>query len=466
MLYENDRQYKLAAPDVDELLRLFDDVFPRNSFGTTPEIDAAMDRIFELLAPLAPLRKNSNVKALWLRIPRGTIEDYASFPEMKEYGEVETYEEFEALWRMEYPEETVWYELVVMESHDPDGVLSYRSISLGNRTVFAARLDRDRKRESNDNEETVVKLCSLILPAIGESMARLRAGTYNEMVRSSLPYWFRTGVIKRSNLWKYDPEEKKQAYDGLSKDAVRKLKELIEAGANDIDRIGRLREFTANDFFRACRLGYESIGEDCDGFTLPELYMHYSDGRDEGLTGYGHGLNAGPGIEFDSPAARDEWFFNRTQHGGHPWEVVPGGSSTHVELYVWHDKRDLEWDFSAGEITRDEYEKRIASAGYYFLIAGMHRPFEAVSFYLALSAAGLPVFLSDADAMLARFDGSDLVGIVPHHIFPRYCEDWFPESYGEIIDFMHVYDEEMALYGEAIQWLPPEEAEWREPQDR
>ena len=61
--------------------------------------------------------------------------------------------------------------------------------------------------------------------------------------------------------------------------------------------------------------------------------MHYADGRDEGLTGQGHGLNAGPGIDFDSPAAWNDWYFG-TRGGGHPWEVVPGGNSTHVELYV------------------------------------------------------------------------------------------------------------------------------------
>ena len=57
------------------------------------------------------------------------------------------------------------------------------------------------------------------------------------------------------------------------------------------------------------------------------------------------------------------------------------------------------------------------------------------------------------------FDGSDFVGIVPHHTIPKYCEGMFPEKYGKVIDFMHVYDEEMVKYKDDIEWLPEDEAE-------
>ena len=66
--------------------------------------------------------------------------------------------------------------------------------------------------------------------------------------------------------------------------------------------------------------------------------------------------------------------------------------------------------------------------------------------------------LGDADEILARFDGSDYVGIVPHHIIPKYCEGMFPSSYGRVIDFMHVFDEDMEIIDDAIEWLPVTEA--------
>jgi hypothetical protein len=123
-----------------------------------------------------------------------------------------------------------------------------------------------------------------------------------------------------------------------------------------------------------------------------------------------------------------------------------------------HDRRDLDFKYRAGKISEDVYQARIRSSGYFFLIGGKHRAAEAVRFYTALSAAGLPVLLSDAEDIMTRFDGTGYVGIVPHSVPTRYCEELFPEKYGDIIDFMHVYREEMKKFGDAIEWLPEEEA--------
>ena len=212
-----------------------------------------------------------------------------------------------------------------------------------------------------------------------------------------------------------------------------------------------------DDFFNACKLGYEVIGKDCGGYSLSELYLRYADGRDEGLTGKGHGLNAGPGIQFDDPKAWNEWYFNRKQHSGHPWEVVPGGNSTHMELYVINDIGHLDFNLRLGKITEEEYEGRLKNAGYYFEINGIHRPFESVNFYLTLAENGLPVVIDDADELVNGFRGSDYVGIVPHHVIPRYCESLFPKEYGRIFDFIHVYKDEDKWYN-SVTWLSEEPA--------
>ncbi len=75
-----------------------------------------------------------------------------------------------------------------------------------------------------------------------------------------------------------------------------------------------------------------------------------------------------------------------------------------------------------------------------------------------LSAAGLPVVLEDAEEILARFEGSDYIGIVPHHVIPKYCEGMFPSQYGHVIDFIHVYDEDLETIGDSIEWLLEPEA--------
>ena len=459
MSHKDDRQYKLVAPDVNRLLMFFDQGH-LNPFSSTPALLAAAEKLFGILDSLAPLKTNNEAKAIWLRIPRGTIENYDSFEDMKVWEEVETIEEYNARWLEDYPEEYCWYRLVTVQSFERDGTLRFYGVSLGNKTVISATTEEGSfyDRIYPDAEKAAVELCSLITPAVQESMALLKSGQYNALVSSSLPYQFRTGVIRRSDVWEAEPESKKFDYDGLSENSVTVFKKLIRSGINDESRIGRIIDFTANDFFRACKIGYESIGRDCDGYSLSELYMRYSDGRDEGLTGKGHGLNAGPGIDFDSPSAWDEWYFDQNRNGGHPWEVVPGGNSTHVNLYVKNDRQPLEWDLRFGKITEEAFNKRIKQAGYYFAIAGIQRQYEAVSFYISLSAAGLPVIIHDAEALLARFEATDYIGIVPHHRSTSYCHELFPANYGRIIDFRHVYKEDDAWFYK-IEWLPEEEAE-------
>lgn len=390
-------KYKLVAPDMDRLLRFFDRGH-LNPSGIRPKLDKAMKPIFKALAPVAPLKSNDEVKAIWVQIPRGDISDYDSFEDLKKCGEVKTYKEYEKLWREDYPDEVKWYRLVIVEGKNREGKVDFKTVSFGSKTIISAIMDE--KGVETFSDDAAVALCKLLVPAAKKSVELLKSDEYNKMVSSSLPYQFRIGVIKRSDVWKREPNFKNNDFDGLSKKTIDAFRNLLSSGTNDKSKIGRIKEFTANDFFKACAIGYKACKYKTDGMSPAELYLKYA---------YG---------------------------GGHPWEVVRGGNSTHVSLYVMHDK----------------------NTGWYFEVAGKHRPFESVSFYTALSAAGLPVFLCDAKEILAGFDGSDYVGIVPHSVIPKYCEEMFPDTYGRIIDFMHVYDEEFKKYGKGIIWLPEDEA--------
>lgn len=68
------------------------------------------------------------------------------------------------------------------------------------------------------------------------------------------------------------------------------------------------------------------------------------------------------------------------------------------------------------------------------------------------------MYLHDADEILARYEGTDYIGIVPHRTIPKYCEDMFPDEYGRVIDFMHFYSDEKDLLP-YVTWLPEEKAE-------
>ena len=92
------------APTIDRILRWFDRGH-LNPSVPTERIKAAMEPLFAVLTPLAPLKSNNEAKAIWIRIPRGDISDYDSYEDLLEYGEVDTYEEYQSRWREEYPDE-------------------------------------------------------------------------------------------------------------------------------------------------------------------------------------------------------------------------------------------------------------------------------------------------------------------------------------------------------------------------
>ena len=442
---------RMVAPVVDRLLNYFERSH-MNPSVPSEQVKEAMELLFSVLKPLMPLAENEEAKQLWLRIPRGTIDDYDCYEELLEWDEVKNRDEYEQRWLQEYPDEYVWYSLVIAECLEHDGFIRYRGISLGDNSIISAHMQSKTPPDIHMSDDAAIQLCSLIIPAVKESLCLLREGTYNKLVETSLPYKFRTGVIKRSVMNEHDPDMIEYVRDGIQPEILDQFRQYLRAGKNDETKIHRLSSMTANDFFHACSLGYKACGFDVKDQTEVDQYFAFGDGRDEGLTGRGHGLNASPGIDFNDSNAWDQWYFHREQHGGYPWEVVAGGNSTHVDLFVCHDRWELEWQVKRGKITREEADAH--SCGYYFEVNGKYRPKEVIQFYVALKAEGLPVILRDAEEILARFDATDYVGIVPHHIATRYCEHRFPQEYGHIIDFMHVYEEEMEQYGEQIKWLP------------
>ena len=455
-----EEKYKLIAPDVNRLISCYSHEI-QNPEQPSATLVEAMDPLFIAMEDLAPSRENDEAKGIWVTVPRGEITDWSTYKEARDYDGVKSKKEYMELWQDYYPFEMEWYYVRIIENK-PDSSWKFRGLSVVSRRerclIVNADLKNGVREETWYKEEPAIELCKLLLPAVKHSMEMLRDGTYNVFVSENLPYPHRTGVVKRSVVYVAEPEYKDRVFEGLKPEQIQQYRNLIISGANDELKIGRLEKMTANDFFRACELGYKAIGKMTEGFTPVQLYRRYSDGRDEGLTGEGHGLNEGPGIDFDDPAAWEEWYFG-SRGGGHPWEIVPGGNSTHMDLFVRHDKNTLDWKVRFGEMTQEEADQH--PFGFYYLITGKHRPMESVNFYLALHDAGLPVLISDAEEILARFDASDYIGIVPHSMIPKYCESMFPKEYGRVIDFMHVYEEDLEKYKDDIIWLPEDPAELR-----
>ena len=401
----------VKAPEIKHYLHWLGRVEYRNidcSFTYDEASYATIDRIFNLLHRLEPDPKNNGWE-LWLHAERGTIQDFGSFEEMLEDGQVDSFEEFEAWWKSEFPEEVEWFHFSACEDQE----IGYQAVFLGHRHV----LEVDGQRERFFPHD-ISKFTSWLEEAVRNAVQAVKDGTYQTRVEQGLPIRHRTGTVLRRDLWEVFPEWKEKFFREISKTEVEEFLNFVVGYPLETDR--RLPSMTANNFYHACALGYRAMGYDGTEKPEKEQYALHADGRDEGLSE----------LDGDSPEAFARWLKERSLIG-HPWEVCRGGNRTHIDCIVCKDAH-----------------------GYYLTVAGLaeSRTIEAIHFFLALYRAGIPVCIRNAEELKARLTGMESIGIVPEGVFPAYCHSWFP---GEgIVDFMNLpweRQEELAKY---CRWQP------------
>lgn len=382
------------------------------SYNDTPIYDkTTLNNIDQIYAALSCLESNyKDGYDLWLQVPRGSIEDYGSYKEALGCGDVENYAEFEAMWKAEFPDEYIWLNFTVLEAKEEGA----RYIYLGHKVVLEVDPRKDPGWERDLSE-----FSGWLLSATREIVQQVVAGTYNDLVERELPPQHRTGTIRRAQMWEVWPESKDSFFEGITQEDVA---EFLAVGTDKLPPDApRLPSMTAGDFFRFCAMGYAANHYSDTEKTPLEQYRRYADNRDDGLCE----------LDQDSPEVFDDWYHNRTQYGGHPWEVCRGGNSTHISLYVAEDEQ-----------------------GYYLKLAGSawNRTIETINFFLALHRAGLPATIMDADILKERLAGTEKIGVAPQGIFPAYCEYLFRGE--KIIDFINLPHEDRAEFAKRCVWQP------------
>ena len=165
----------MKAPEIKHYINWLGRVEYRNincSFTYDETSYAAIDRIFRLLHRLEPGPENTSWE-LWLRAERGTIEDFGSFEELREDGQVENVEEFETWWHSEFPEEAAWFHFAAGE----DQKIGYRAIFLGHRHV----LEVDGRRERSFPND-ISKFTAWLEEAVRDAVQMVETGSYQELV--------------------------------------------------------------------------------------------------------------------------------------------------------------------------------------------------------------------------------------------------------------------------------------------
>lgn len=413
---------KMTAPRVEHFIDWLGGVRYREYGCIFTYDDKAYEdikEIFEVLKKIQP-SKRGYIWELWLPVERGNLEDFAdpNDEETLEFFGAENREELEQVWKEYFPHEVMWYPFAAND----DTEIDYRAIFLGNKHVIEVDNRKPEKSYPNDISE----FTGWLLDAVKKVVAELEAGTYNERINKELPPERKTGTILRKDFFDLFPEARERFFDGMTKAEIDEYIGYVKkqpTSPKDLD--GHLSSITANDFFNACAIAYKANNyKDCTRTPI-EQYRRNSDGRDAGLTE----------IDPDSAEAFEKWY-NSDRFGAHPWEIYPGGNSTHIDFAVVHDEN-----------------------GFVFALEGRSegRCIETIRIYLALKRENIPVFLWDADKLMDRLLEKEKIGIVPQGIIPRYCESMFPGK--EIIDFMNlpyeVEDAEKML--PFIKWLPLDE---------
>lgn len=376
--------------------------------------DNPFNASLNLFAPLKSITNalyapgDDELKTLWIKVKNPSYETFRKdLLEEDEFAEEDDIRyEYE-----KYSEPYSFYQIKEITLTDGRSFVYIDNDLIASYDPKASEVDMQVKsswfRISKENFDAIIRA---LKDTVTSHIAMLKSGTYKKEVLDQLPYYLKTGTINRKDYYMAVHKEK-VIYDEF--DGFKNKEEFL--GETDIfmpevNKSFRIHDMTAKMFFNACLAGY--IENECATIEddAKSKYYKNADGRDEGLSE----------VPLDDSVAFHQWFHKR-EYGGHPWEIMRGGNSTHVSLYVCEDEQ-----------------------GYYFIVDGRseNRFLETINCYIAIKRMGYPVMLNDSALLKERLQGKETIGIVPKDIFPRYCENMFPSR--TIHNFMNLWEEDLA----------------------
>jgi hypothetical protein len=235
-------------------------------------------------------------------------------------------------------------------------------------------------------------------------------------LNKNFPYKYRKGIIHHrivryycKDLMRVDKEL------GLKRTAA--FIKLVESGKLSSHDLGEVTNLTANKFFDYCKVAYLNSNLKLDDahkvLSGRELYKVFADGRHEGLLD----IKQNSVTEFKQWMDRKHPKYNA---GGHPWEILRGGNTTHISLYV----------------SKNEYGK---DSSYKLTLQGnaMSRLAETLKIYLGLYNAKLTVDIGDPKEIRNRLLGQDNIGIVPEFQSLHRANQSFDDE--SVHDAIHLY---------------------------
>ena len=409
----------MFAPQIDNIIEWLNE---RTAY-IDKEIYETLKTMYSEFSSVKPTGDDEK-RSIWLEIERGSIDDFGEYEDYKEEEVVETYGEFERLWRDFYPDKTKWYEFATAKYKDE--MFFY----FDSRLLFSIKENENPKNEPGSADQEIKTFLNWLLNRIRTEVAKLEKDEYqyNLYLRKNLSYNKRFGRIKRRDLWDILNERELRLDEKLGSENIKTLHELVDL-MNKGEYPSVVSTMTADDFFKYCEIGYDAnayFKNAAKDYSPKEKYLRMADGRDSGLRN----------IESNSESVFLSWYKNKTP-GSHPWEICAGGNSTHISLHVSPVENGWVLRLAGSSVVRVEETVRMA---------------------VALYKNNVPFILHEANEILNMVTGNDYIGIVPDYVFPRYCHEFFPKE-DKIIDFMQLeYDYQQAIIANAY-WYPLEKVE-------
>jgi len=398
----------ITAPKFDALLEVLENKM-YNPKAYDGKVKDKLRKLYELLDRIKQLAEDE-YKILYFSVEKGKIEDYGNYEELKTYGEVLSYQEFEMRFNEEYPDEFNWYKMTSSRYKN------YYSVSINSKNIIYA--DIESENENFENYQ-LQELLDFLITKVNDCIKKLENGTYNDYIFNNYSYKNRFGVIKRSDYWNLYPNIRKCLLSEISQEEIDYFLENASDKTDD-----RIKDMTSGKYFECVGLAYKNINDyETDNLKDKELYLKYADGRDEGLSK----IDENSSLEFDS------WYNDDSRYGGHPWEIIRGHSYARVNLYVSHDEN-----------------------GYYLSLDGTKilRKVEITKIFIALNKNNIPIEIHGVNSIKNAFQGNDYIGIVPSEIIPIQCGGYF-KNY-KPAEFIHLEEDKIFKY---IKWEPLEKIE-------
>lgn len=308
---------------------------------------------------------------------------------------------------------TKWYYLAISIYKDV-----YYIFEGVNKISIEIKIDGSKKQESrygDVQDKNWITIFNLAIEYI-EKVKKNWVTTYTDL-NKNFPYKYRKGIVHHSIVRHYC-EDLMRVDKQLGVKKTTEFIKLVEAGKLNRYEVGELKNLTANRYFEYCKVAYLhsnlKLNEAQKAMTGRALYKIFADGRHEGLLD----------IKQNSVAEFKQWIDGehpKCNPGGHPWEILRGGNTTNITLYVDAEKYGDKNDYKI--ILRGEAVSRLK---------------ETIKIFLGLYNAKLPVQFDEPKEIRNRLLGQDNIGIIPEFQSLHRANQSFDTE--DVHDVIHLYE--------------------------